>query len=368
MTTLRELVVLSLEPWDTVRRRNQLLVEGLVAEHSELRVLYVEPPLAALRNVRRRRPPRPTMRSAAGVRHVSVLRPVEWVPDRLSPLVAPLSGRAVRSAARDLGFDTPMLWVNDHSLARFALGTGWPIVYDITDDWLLAELPSAKRRRAELDDDLLMRGADAVVVCSPALAASRGTRREVTVIPNGVDLGHFTKPQVRPADLGEGPVAVYVGTLHDERLDVGLACALADEMAGVRFVFVGPDSLRPESRRELSHRANVQLLGPRPYEIVPAYLQHADAIMIPHVVSPFTDSLDPIKARECLAVGKPTVVTPIAGFRELGPPIRVATPRNFARALSEALHDAGRVPPPADLWTWTAAVRSFGAVLESHGR
>ena len=45
------------------------------------------------------------------------------------------------------------------------------------------------------------------------------------------------------------------------------------------------------------------------YEVVPSYLQHADVISIPHVVSPFTESLDPIKARECVAVGTPTVAT-----------------------------------------------------------
>ena len=49
-------------------------------------------------------------------------------------------------------------------------------------------------------------------------------------------------------------------------------------------------------------RPNVHLLGARPYEDVPAYLQHADVVIVPHRVSPFTESLDPIKAYECLAI------------------------------------------------------------------
>ena len=53
---------------------------------------------------------------------------------------------------------------------------------------------------------------------------------------------------------------------------------------------------------------------------MPGYLQHADVVIVPHVVSPFTESLDPIKAYECLAVGRPTVATPVPGFRELGDP------------------------------------------------
>jgi glycosyltransferase involved in cell wall biosynthesis len=368
MTALSQLVVLSLEPWDDVWRRNQLLVEALSIGLPDLRVLFVEPPLAALRNFHAGRPPRSARRSVDRLPGVTALRTVQWTPDRLTPYVPLHSGRAVLRAAKVLGFDEPVLWVNNHSLARFALRSGWPIVYDITDDWLLAGLSPGKRRRAELDDQLLLRGADAVVVCSPALAASRGVHRDVVVIPNGIDVAHFTTPQPRPDDLGAGPVVVYVGTLQEERLDVQLCCDIADDLADVQFVYVGPDCLQAASRYELARRANVQLLGPRPYAVVPAYLQHADAIFIPHVVSPFTESLDPIKARECLAVGTPTVATPIAGFRELGATIRVATPADFARELVIALREDRRVAPPADLWTWTAAGRAFADVLESINR
>jgi glycosyltransferase involved in cell wall biosynthesis len=267
-------------------------------------------------------------------------------------------------AAESLAFDSPVLWINNHSLARFALSTRWPVVYDITDDWLLAASPAAKRRRAELDDDLLMREAAAVVVCSPALAASRSVQRGVALIHNGVDLDHFSTPQPRPDDLGDEPVAAYVGTLHDERLDLPLCCKIAAELSDVQFVYVGPDHLSPSSRSELTQHPNVRLLGPRPYEVVPAYLQHADAIFIPHLVTPFTESLDPIKARECQAVGTPTVATAVAGFRDLGPPIKIASPEQFATQLRNALGDHGRTPRRA-IWTWADAAREFRAVLES---
>jgi len=366
MKGLRELIVLSLERWDDVWRRNQLLIEALVADRSDLRVLFAEPPLAALRSFHGVRPPRPDLRGAPELPAVTVLQPVEWTPDRLSPFVPPVSGAAVRRFARRLGLEAPVLWVNNHSLARFALSTRWPLVYDVTDDWLLAEQARGKRRRARLDDELLMKHADAVTVCSPALAASRGARRpDVALIPNGVDLTHLTTPQRRPDDLGNGPVAVYVGTLHDERLDVQLACDLADELGDVRFVYVGPDSLKATSRQALSRRVNVRLIGPRPYALIPAYLQHADALIVPHVVSPFTESLDPIKAREYLAVGAPTVATPVAGFRGLGPQVRIATPHEFARELRSVLRFRGAPTPASDLWTWTAAGRAFGEILES---
>ncbi len=52
---------------------------------------------------------------------------------------------------------------------------------------------------------------------------------------------------------------------------------------------------------------------------------------------PFTESLDPIKAYECVAVGRPTVATPVAGFRDLGGSVVVAEPAVFPAAVDTAL-------------------------------
>ena len=126
-------------------------------------------------------------------------------------------------------------------------------------------------------------------------------------------------------------MAVYVGTLHEDRLDVDLVDQVASALPEVSFVFVGPDALEPAASSRLAANKNVELLGARRHADVPAYLQHADVIVVPHVVSSFTESLDPIKAYECLAVGRPTVATPIAGFRGLPTPVRVADSRGVRR-------------------------------------
>jgi len=100
----------------------------------------------------------------------------------------------------------------------------------------------------------------------------------------------------------------------------------------------------------------VSLLGPRAYADVPAYLQHADVIVVPHHVTPFTDSLDPIKAYECAAVGRPTVATRIAGFNGLG-----VAREEFVAAVGRG----GRVPAPLDEGaTWEARAAAFEAALE----
>jgi glycosyltransferase involved in cell wall biosynthesis len=109
----------------------------------------------------------------------------------------------------------------------------------------------------------------------------------------------------------------------------------------------------------------VSLLGARPYEDVPAYLQHADVIIVPHRITPFTESLDPIKAYECLAVGTPTVATPIAGFRIHADVLNVVDRDEFPALV----HTVLKTPPPrltgaGAAISWQDRVAAFESVLD----
>ena len=109
-------------------------------------------------------------------------------------------------------------------------------------------------------------------------------------------------------------MVLYQGTLNDGRLDIDLCVEIAERLAGqASVVFVGPSSLSPLSDDRL-RRAGAILLGARPSAAMPGYMQHADALIVPHEVNPFTESLDPIKAREFVAVGRPTVSHPRRRF------------------------------------------------------
>jgi hypothetical protein len=177
-----------------------------------------------------------------------------------------------------------------------------------------------------------------------------------------VDVDHLRRPQPRPADLPPAPVAVYLGSLHESRLDVELVAEMAGAHPSLNIALVGPDGLAVESSRRLSSFTNVHLLGPRSYSEVPGYLQHASVIVVPHVVSPFTESLDPIKAYECLAMDAPTVATPVAGFREHPTEFHLAAREDFVRQVAEILEHPGparRQQPPS----WHERARAFEAVL-----
>ena len=362
------LVICSLEEWGTVRRRIRILVDELVARDPTLRALYVAPAIDVPYELRQGRLHglfRPQLEQVHP--QVHVLRPRKWLPRVIGPQADRSLGRQVTCAVEKLGLFDPLVWVNDASYARFALSTGWPTIYDVTDDWLLAPLTVRREVRLRADDKMLLDHCGAVVVCSPDLVRTRGAEREVDLIPNGVDVELFRTPQDRPSELPQAPVAVYVGTLHEERVDIPLLVALAEARPDVSVVLVGPDSLESGSHEALAGASNIHLLGPVPYDRVPAFLQHADVVVIPHQVNPFTESLDPIKAYECMAAGRPTIATPVAGFRDLGAPVIVCEPADFASVTSATLDSA---PPPGvpvatpEVPAWRQRAEAMDAVIQ----
>ena len=317
-----DLVVTSLEAWDTVWRRNQHLVAGLLRRDPKLRVLFVEPATDPLHaglgggRPRRGRGLRAHVGDGSGEGGLWLLEPTKWLPRRVDRSVDERLARQVVRAARGLGMGDPVLWVNDPRGAMLVEATTWRSLYDVTDDWTLAQRPAAETARIRTQERVLLSRCDEVVVCSPALAASKGETRDVTLITNGVDVAAYCVAHARPRDLPDEPAALYAGTLHGDRLDVALCARVAHALEGRgHLVLLGPDALET-SERAILEDAGVVLLGARPSAEVPAYLQHADVLVVPHVVTPFTDSLDPIKLYEYRAASRPVVSTPVAGFRD----------------------------------------------------
>ncbi|PJI94105.1 glycosyltransferase [Luteimicrobium subarcticum] len=369
--TPRALVVTSLEAWDDVWRRNQHLVARLLRHDPELTVLFVEPAVDATHEMRRER----RIRRGAGLRNGPMLKgvagsrlwlyqPTKLLPRRVDPGYDARRARAILRAAEAVGARRPVIWINDPSTAAL-LDAGLPTLYDITDDWTAASRSKNELTKTIAYEETLLERAAEVVVCSPHLASLKGRTRAVHLVTNGVDLAAYEADQPRPRDLPPGPVALYVGTLHEDRLDVELVCRTARQIGGSgSLVLLGPDALEESSRSALVD-AGVVLLGRRPHLAVPAYLQQADVLVVPHVVDAFTESLDPIKLYEYLAAGRHVVATPVAGFRDLDPDrATIADRARFADAVLAALEqDAPRLVPPDGLATWDRQSRLMAEVV-----
>ena len=369
---MTDLVVVSLERWDEVWRRNQHLVAGLLRRDPRLRVLFAEPAADPLYEALHSRPARmgrglEESPEPGFVGRLFTYQPTKALPRRLDPWSDRRLAGATRRTARRLGFRSPVLWVNDPAGAVLLGRTAWRALYDITDDWLEADRTPAEHARLVAHEATLMSRCAEVVVCSPTLRRVKGATRAVTLVPNAVDVAAYRKPRPRPADLPEGRTAVYLGTIHRDRIDVGLCVATASRLgAEGRLVLVGPAPLEPADRERLE-RAGVVLLGAKPAQEVPAYLQHADVLVVPHVVTPFTLSLDPIKRYEYAAVGRPVVSTPVTGFVDADDPrVSVAAGDTFAATVREAMLTASPFPAGADLPVdgWDVRVEQMAEVIE----
>jgi len=166
--------------------------------------------------------------------------------------------------------------------------------------------------------------------------------RKMLYLPNGVDYEFFSNPTSRPAEYEtlKGPIAVHVGSTLPERFDFDLVDMLSEHFPDVQFVFVGPEG---ELRRRIHRRPNVHLLGSRPLDLVPGYMQHADVGLIlldPVKNPPLVNSTNPIKLYQYLASGLPVVSRKWDTLVDLAPPMVMAENREeFCQALRLVLSD-----------------------------
>lgn len=181
--------------------------------------------------------------------------------------------------------------------------------------------------------------------------------RAVELLPNGVDLARFRRPERLPHadfDFPAGPVALYVGAL-DSWFDEELLARVADLLPDWTFLLVGPPR-RPFER--LRARRNVVFAGPRPQEQVPPLLWRARAGIIPFRRTRLVETVSPLKLFEYLGAGLPVVSTRWAAMERLAPPAVLASDaEEFAAALSRA------EPPPGGV-QWAAA-HDWGALFEA---
>jgi glycosyltransferase involved in cell wall biosynthesis len=347
------LIFVSLEPWDEIWRRNQFLCDRLVRRNPQLRILFVAPSRDFSASVRRR-----DFRALRGPENrvlpgydgrLNVTRTWKWWPN-FFPLGRHANGFVLRShlrrASRRLGFQNPVLWINAHEAGHLA---GWlgesKVIYDVTDDWISFCKTQAKRERTMEQDLFLCRRADAVIVCSQRLYDVKSIlARRVELIPNGVDATHYlgvldgNGPIPDAARSWEKPVFGYTGTVHPDRVDVDLVMAVAANLKRGSIVLLGPNYLPTETSARLLATGRVHLPGSVPYADIPAWMRAFDVCIVPHRVTPFTESLNPIKLWEYLAAGKPIVSTPVAGFRDYPRFVRLAADaEGFAKAVDEAL-------------------------------
>jgi glycosyltransferase involved in cell wall biosynthesis len=186
-----------------------------------------------------------------------------------------------------------------------------------------------------------------VIVCSDQLFEDKRNlvkSSPLHLIPNGVHIEHYqavtdrSKPLHLATQNWKKPVFGYTGTIHGDRVDIELVSRIAKANPQATIAMVGPNLLDTDDRLALSRYSNIVFTGAKPYAELPDIMRAFDVCIVPHVVTSFTESLNPIKLWEYLAAGIPIVSMNIAGFKDFPELVRISdSHEGFLKNLDSAL-------------------------------
>jgi glycosyltransferase involved in cell wall biosynthesis len=191
------------------------------------------------------------------------------------------------------------------------------IVYDCMD-----ELSAFKDPPPELSlrEQTLLATADLVFTGGPSLyEARRHLHPNVHCFPSSVDVSHFRQALDRniahPALMElPGPKLGFFGVL-DERIDLSLIAAIADQRPQWQLILVGP--VAKIDADQLPRRANIHYLGQQPYQKLPQFLAAWDICLMPFAMNESTRFISPTKSLEYMAAELPVVSTPVPDVQTL---------------------------------------------------
>ena len=126
------------------------------------------------------------------------------------------------------------------------------------------------------------------------------------LLENGVDFDLFSTRAPEPAIVKDipHPRVAYMGAL-DFRFDHDMVGRLARRFPAVQFVLVGEGLAR--ARIVALKAPNIHLLGPRPYDEMPGFLQSSDIGLLPLTDNVANSGRSPMKLYEYGAAGLPVL-------------------------------------------------------------
>jgi glycosyltransferase involved in cell wall biosynthesis len=237
-------------------------------------------------------------------------------------------------------------------------------VYYCVDDF--GQWPGLDQATLRHMEGRLIEQADTIIAVSENLQEKLAERgRSSHLLTHGVELEHW-RVDGEPADIAElhgvpRPLILFWGVV-DRRMDVSFIERLAADLRQGTMVFAGP-SADPDPA--LDRIPRVLRLGPMRFEQLPQLARHAGVLIMPYADLPVTRAIQPLKLKEYLATGRPTVVRDLPATRPWADCLDLAdTPESFSRAVRVRLESGlpvhqknarGRLSSE----TWTEKARCF---------
>ena len=239
-------------------------------------------------------------------------------------------------------FDNPVQWFYDPMAVTAFDGHMNEIltVYDCMDE--LSKFAGAPPEIVQREAKLLERAAVVFTGGRKLYEAKSRFHSNCHFYGCGVDESHFGKarnPETSPAPELKSlpkPIIGYFGVI-DERLDYELLSALAEANPNGSIVMVGP--VMKVEEKTLPRRPNLHWVGQKAYSELPALCKGFDICMMPFALNEATEFINPTKALEYMATGRPIVSTAVADVvRNFGEVVKIAhSPGEFVNLCRETL-------------------------------
>lgn len=317
--------------WRWIKQRPHFLAEELAKDQDVLIVYRANP-----------------ARSKWPVNGTSVLR-APFLPlllqGRLRSLIEPTAQKAWLSALTSR-FAPDLVWLTFPTLLPFLSRDlkELPIVYDCMDQAAaFFSDPNEARTVRETEDQLLAQAS--LVLCSSQHLQqdlrSRGAKN-LHLLRNGVPLALLATKhnEVAPAFQQKSPLgrpfveAGYIGTLASW-MDFEALVYCLNQMQQLRIHLIGPGTPPLVHDRLIVH-------GPIEHHALADRVKDLDVLLMPFVVSPLIQAVDPVKLYEYLAFGKEVITCRYPEIERFGPHVHFYESKHDLLALLSA-HRTGRL-------------------------
>jgi glycosyltransferase involved in cell wall biosynthesis len=298
--------------WDGVWQRPQQFLSRLSQRH---RILFVEGP--ELRESAE--PPSYKLLPVEAYPNVTVMQTSfpaarfsdgQWIDSERLRLLkevvnGPLAGK----------FERPVQWFYDPMAGPAHIGkmNERAVVYDCMDE--LSQFKFAPPEIVSRERTLLAK-ADVVFAGGRRMCESKSRfNSNCHFYGCGVDVKHFSQARSShtavPNDVqfGEGKFVLGYFGVVDERLDYELIGKLAQSNPNWHVAMIGPTCKVDPA--QFPQYSNLHWLGRREYAQLPTYTKGFDVCLMPFAMNEATEFINPTKALEYMATGRPIVSTPV---------------------------------------------------------
>lgn len=235
-----------------------------------------------------------------------------------------MNARLYRRALKQKLKNSDVLWIGhpaDYAIIADLVPSKTLLVYDCMDD--LCEFPgnnseSAIQSIVALERNLLQR-ADHLIVSSQrlkeVLQKRYQTEKNIEIVNNAIDNSFLDeKPLVCSIDYPDKKNycdLMYFGTIS-EWFDFPLLMNALEKFPNLRLILIGPKCTNIPEHERIVH------LGTQAHSSLPAFMEQAEALIMPFVINDLILAVNPVKLYEYLISSKPVISCDYAEIRPFG--------------------------------------------------